>query len=53
LTADLVEHETRQLGGASAGEGLPEGGRALVVGHSPRNEAAVSGLVGQTIAAMG
>jgi hypothetical protein len=32
---------------------LPEGGRALVVGHSPTNEAAVYGLVGQTIAAMG
>jgi hypothetical protein len=49
---DLVEHETRQLGGAAAGEGLPEGGRALVVGHSPTSSA-VSGLVGQTIAAMG
>jgi hypothetical protein len=24
-----------------------------VIGHSPTNEAAVSGLVGQTIAAMG
>ena len=32
---------------------LPEGGRALVVGHSPTNEAAVSGLVGRTIAAVG
>jgi hypothetical protein len=52
---DLVEHETRLLGWAlqQVVEGLPEGGRALVVGHSPTNEAAVSGLVGQTIAAMG
>jgi hypothetical protein len=52
---DLVEHETRLLGWAlqQVVEGLPEGGRALVVGHSPTNEAAVSGLVGQAIAAMG
>jgi phosphohistidine phosphatase SixA len=52
---DLVEHETRLLGSAlqQVVEGLPEGGRALVVGHSPTNEAAVSGLVGRTVAAMG
>ena len=52
---DLVEHETRLLGSAlrQLVDGLPEGGRALVVGHSPTNEAAVSGLAGQTIAAMG
>jgi hypothetical protein len=52
---DLVEHESRLLGSAlrRVVESLPEGGRALVVGHSPTNEAAVSGLVGQTIAAMG
>jgi phosphohistidine phosphatase SixA len=52
---DLVEHETQLLGSAlrRVVEGLPEGGRALVVGHSPTNEAAVSGLVGETIAAMG
>ena len=29
--------------------GLPEGGRALVVGHSPTNEAAVLGLAGQVV----
>src|SRR5205814_8887338 len=29
---------------------LPDGGRALVVGHSPTNEAAVLGLVGQVVA---
>ncbi len=32
---------------------LPEGGRALAVGHSPTNEAAVYGLTGVVIAAMG
>jgi phosphohistidine phosphatase SixA len=31
-------------------QGLPDGGRALVVGHSPTNEAAVLGLVGQVVA---
>jgi broad specificity phosphatase PhoE len=52
---DLVEHETRLLGSAlqQVVEELPEGGRALVVGHSPTNEAAVSGLAGQTIPALG
>ena len=52
---DLVEHETRLLGWAlrRVVEGLPQGGRALVVGHSPTNEAAVLGLAGQRIAAMG
>ena len=51
----LVEHESRLLGSAlrMVIDGLPEGGRALVVGHSPTNEAAVYGLAGQTIAAMG
>jgi phosphohistidine phosphatase SixA len=52
---DLVEHETQLLGSVlrRVVEGLPQGGRALVVGHSPTNEAAVLGLAGQTIAAMG
>jgi phosphohistidine phosphatase SixA len=51
---DLVEHETRLLGSVlkRVVAGLPEGGRALIVGHSPTNEAAVLGLAGQTIAAM-
>ena len=51
---DLVEHETQLLGWAlrRVVEGLPQGGRALVVGHSPTNEAAVLGLARQTIAAM-
>lgn len=48
---DLVGHEERLLGAAlgSIVDSLPEGGRALVIGHSPTNEAAVSGLTGQTI----
>ncbi len=52
---DLVEQESRLLGAALQRivERLPEGGRALVVGHSPTNEAAVLGLVGQTISALG
>jgi phosphohistidine phosphatase SixA len=52
---DLIEHESRLLGSVLRRilEGLPEGGRALVVGHSPTNEAAVYGLAGETIAALG
>lgn len=48
---DLVEHEERLLGAALRGivESLPDGARALVVGHSPTNEAAVAGLTGQTV----
>jgi hypothetical protein len=34
-------------------EGLPEGGRALVVGHSPTNEAAVLGLTSQVVPPLG
>jgi broad specificity phosphatase PhoE len=30
-------------------DGLPEGGRALVAGHSPTNEAAVLGLTGRIV----
>jgi broad specificity phosphatase PhoE len=52
---DLVEHEERLLGAALRGvvESLPEGGRALVVGHSPTNEAAVAALTGRTIEPLG
>jgi hypothetical protein len=32
---------------------LPEGGRALVVGHSPTNEAAVLGLAGIVVGPLG
>ena len=48
---DLVEHEERLLGASLRRivESLPDGGRALVVGHSPTNEAAVAGLTGQAV----
>jgi hypothetical protein len=32
---------------------LPDGARALVVGHSPTNEAAVLGLTGSLVAPLG
>jgi hypothetical protein len=34
-------------------DGLPEGGRALVVGHSPTNEAAVLGLTSHLVPPLG
>jgi hypothetical protein len=34
-------------------ERLPDGGRALAVGHSPTNEAAVLGLTGSIVEPMG
>lgn len=48
---DLVERESWLLGQALRGivDALPGGGRALVVGHSPTNEAAVLGLTGQVV----
>ena len=48
---DLVEKESLLLGGAlrSVFEALPEGGRGLLVGHSPTNEAAVLGLAGDVV----
>jgi len=48
---DLVERESWLLGLVLRQllEGLPEKGRALVVGHSPTNEAAVLGLTGRVI----
>ncbi len=52
---DLVDHEERLLGAAlrRVVDSLPDGGRALVVGHSPTNEAAVAGLTGQTVDPLG
>jgi hypothetical protein len=52
---DLVEREAMLLGGALRGvfEALPEGGRALVVGHSPTNEAAVLGLATAVVGPLG
>lgn len=50
--AQLVDSEARRFGEAlrDVFASLPEGGRALVVGHSPMNEAAVYGLTGKIIA---
>lgn len=52
---DLVEQESRLLGSVlrRAIDGLPESGRALVIGHSPTNEAAVRGLTGRGIDPLG
>jgi broad specificity phosphatase PhoE len=48
---DLVTSESDLLGRALADVfgRLPEGGRALVVGHSPMQEAAVYGLTGEEV----
>jgi broad specificity phosphatase PhoE len=48
---ELVEEDSATLGGAlrRVFDALPDGGRALVVGHSPSNEAAVLGLVGEVV----
>jgi hypothetical protein len=52
---DLVAPESRLLGEAlrRVVDELPEGARALVVGHSPTNEAAVLGLTGSVLAPLG
>jgi phosphohistidine phosphatase SixA len=52
---DLVEKDSQMLGLAlrNVVSGLPDGGRALVVGHSPTNEAAVLGLTGQLVPPLG
>ena len=51
--ADLVAQDSQLLDSAlrRVFDTLPDGGRALVVGHSPTNEAAVLGLTGQVIPA--
>jgi phosphohistidine phosphatase SixA len=50
----LVEQDSAALGDALRGilDCLADGGRALVVGHSPTNEAAVLGLTGTVIEPM-
>jgi len=55
IDPDLVEKESLLLGSAlrHVMEVLPEGGRALVVGHSPTNEAAVLGLAGRVVLPLG
>jgi broad specificity phosphatase PhoE len=49
---DLVEAEAKRFGEAlrRVFAALPEGGRALVVGHSPMQETAVYGLTGVIVA---
>jgi broad specificity phosphatase PhoE len=51
---ELVEKDSAVLGAALRRvlKRLPEGGRALAVGHSPTNEAAVLGLTGSIIEPM-
>jgi broad specificity phosphatase PhoE len=51
---ELVEQDSAILGAALRRvlDELPEGGRALVVGHSPTNEAAVFGLTGEIVSPM-
>ncbi|MGH2808077.1 MAG: hypothetical protein ACRDKT_12480 [Actinomycetota bacterium] len=48
---DLVKNESSALGDALAGvfAALPDGGRALIVGHSPMQEAAVYGSTGEIV----
>ena len=48
---ELVEQDSAVLGAALRRvlDSLPDGGRALVVGHSPTNEAAVLGLTGELV----
>jgi phosphohistidine phosphatase SixA len=55
IDPDLVEQESLLLALVlrQVVEGLPEGGRTLVVGHSPTNEAAVLGLAGRVIPSLG
>ena len=52
---ELVEEDSAVLGAALRRilDRLPEGGRALAVGHSPTNEAAMLGLTGEIIEPMG
>ena len=49
---ELVTEDSASLGAALGRvlERLEDGDRALVVGHSPTNEAAVLGLTGQVVA---
>lgn len=55
VAADFVDDEARSLGAAlqRVADRLHDGERALIVGHSPTNEAAVLGLTGHEIASLG
>ena len=48
---ELVAEDSERLGAALRRvlDALPDGGRALAVGHSPTNEAAILGLTGQIV----
>jgi broad specificity phosphatase PhoE len=52
---ELVAEDSERLGATLRRvlDALPDGGRALVVGHSPTNEAAVLGLTGEIVAPLG
>ena len=52
---ELVAEDSRRLSAALRRllDNLPEGGSALVVGHSPTNEAAVFGLTGEAVPPLG
>jgi broad specificity phosphatase PhoE len=52
---ELVAEDSAVLGAALRRvlERLPEGGKALAVGHSPTNEAAVLGLTGEIVGPLG
>jgi broad specificity phosphatase PhoE len=52
---ELVREDSAELAAALGRvlERLPDGGRALAVGHSPTNEAAVLGLTGSIVEPMG
>lgn len=51
VAPDFVQEEAERLGSAlrEVLETLSDGGRALVVGHSPTSEAAVFGLTGEEV----
>lgn len=53
--AELVDAEAEALGAGLRRvlDQLSDGNRALVIGHSPTNEAAVLGLTGEEVAPMG
>lgn len=55
VAAEFVDDEARTLGAAlrRVADRLEDGERAIVVGHSPTNEAAVLGLTGDEIGSMG
>ena len=52
---ELVAEDSERLGAALRRvlDALQNGGRALVVGHSPTNEAAILGLTGEIVAPLG